>query len=89
MTRVGAGQAGAVSPIAGCQREGELAMLMGKEPALSSLSSGVSLDFSDSLTPDLTDGAGTFFLPLPESPGHVRVTKEHAYWEARQTALPL
>lgn len=38
-------------------------MLMGKEPALSSLSSGVSLDFSGSLTPDHTDGPGNELLP--------------------------
>lgn len=38
---------------------------MGKEPVLSSSSSGVSLDFKGSLTPDHTDGAGNFFLPLP------------------------
>ena len=53
-----------------------MAVLMGQEPALSALSSRVSLDFNGSLTPDHTDGAGNFFLPLPESPGLVRVVKE-------------
>lgn len=76
MTKAGAGQTGAVRPIADCQREGELATLMGKEPALPSLSSRVNLDFNGSLTTDHTDGAGNFFLPLPESPGLVRATKE-------------
>lgn len=76
MTRVGAGQTGAVSPTAGCQREGERAMLMGKEPALSSHSSRVSLDCNSSLTPDYTDGVGNFLLLLPGSPGLVRVIKE-------------
>lgn len=76
MTKAGAGQTGAVRPVADCQREGELATLMGKEPALPSLSSRVNLDFNDSLATDHTDGAGNFFLPLPESPGLVRATKE-------------
>lgn len=73
MTKAGAGQTGAVRRTA---RGGELATLMGKEPALPSLSSRVSLDFSGSLATDHTDGAGNFFLPLPESPGLVRATEE-------------
>ena len=63
-------------PTGDCPRVGEVAVLMGQEPALSALSSRVSLDFNGSLTPDHTDGAGNFFLPLPESPGLVRVVKE-------------
>lgn len=76
MTGVGAGQTGAVSPTAGFQREGELAVLTGKEPTLSSLSSRVSLDFNGSLTPAHTDGAGNLLLLLSESPRLIRTIKE-------------
>lgn len=76
MTGVGAGQTGAVSPTAGCQKEGEQAMLMRKQSALSSHSSRVSLDCNSSLTPNYTDGVRNFLFPLPDSPGLVRVIKE-------------
>lgn len=76
MTGVGAGQTGAVYPTAGFQREGELAVLTGKEPILSSLSLRVSLDFNGSLTPAHADRAGNLFLLLSDSPRLIRNIKE-------------
>lgn len=77
ITGVGARQTGAVNPTAGFQREGELAVLSGKELILSSLSSRVSLDFNGSLTPTHTDRVGNLFLLLSDSPpGLIRTIKE-------------